>query len=126
MKLAILRWLLQIYVYVYGIRFYRSDLSDCDKGFRSLTIRSASDRDIKLTFCELKYTDQVMRFGKLYESSSYAYVVKMNVHKDYPESLTYFDNAKIVFRSQYLNLWSRELISEVLYRACIDYITKEK
>lgn len=126
MKQAISRWLLQIYVYIYGIRFYRSDINDYSGGFRSLTIRSNSDRNIKMTFYELKLVDQVMRFGNLFESPTIVYIVKMDIHEDYPESIRTFDNAKIIFRSHYLNLWSKELISEVLYRACVDYITYEK
>lgn len=122
MRKTIGRWLLWAYIYFHGIRFYQGQVEIDARSFRSLTLRSKGGKDLTLVFHEVEYVDYVVRFGYMFKTTTLAYIVRMNVDESYPESLREFHNAKLVFKNPHFRLWDKELISEFLHRACIDYV----
>lgn len=135
--------LFRIKLYLYGIRFYRRDVTPTTEKFREVSFHISADlseafgglaeigsdyrvtggRIIKFNFFKEEFVDIVMKRGRIYQESAVGFVVQAEFDEDMPASIRQFDKTCFYFNGR-VNDFGRndEHTAKLLLDVYMDFI----
>lgn len=117
--------LFKLYVYFYGVRFYKLDREVSTSEFRSAQFETVCGREIQFHFHKEEYDDFIYKRGKVRNKVFTGYIVRADLSDELPNTLTRFNNLKIVFNQRRLSLFQEKQVCDFLLLIFLEFLKKE-
>lgn len=117
-----LKVLVRMYLYIRGIRFYKTGDIPQSAVFLKTEIKTVEGRQIVFNFYKESFEDYVHRFGKCYKKVFSGVVVEAKMDESLPPNLYKFNNMRIFFKEIDGGLIGERAASAIVLNAFLDFI----
>lgn len=120
-----LRLLVRLYLYVRGIRFFRSLVIPTDAVWMRKEIRTVCGRQVDFNFYRQTYEDYIYRFGKCITKEFTGVLIEAKVGDDLPKILFKFNNLRLMFDDRHY-AWTEQIhANDIVLNIFLDFIISE-
>lgn len=120
-----LRFLVRIYLYLRGIRFFRSIMVPTDAVWMKKEIRTVCGRQVDFNFYQQTYEDYIYRFGKCYVKNFSGVVIEAKMGDGMPLMLFKFNNLRLMFDGRHY-AWTEQVhANDIVLNIFLDFIIRE-
>lgn len=118
-------WLIKLYLYFKGIRFYRTDREPTSASIQSVEFMTLNDLKVKFSLYREVYDDLYFSRNRIFSKKFTGLMIYMSVDKEVPKAITKFNNLKVVFPSDIIiNKFEKEVFRYLLNIFAL-YVKKE-
>lgn len=117
-----LKFLVRTYLYIRGIRFYKTGDIPRSAVFLKTEIKTVEGRQIVFNFYKESFEDYVHRFGKCYKKVFSGVVVEAKMDESLPPNLYKFNNMRIFFKEIDGGFIGERVASAIVLNAFLDFI----
>lgn len=119
------RFLLRLYLFYKGIRFYRTTNVPKSPEFKQTIFRTVAQHELQFYFYREISDDLIYRRGRIREEKFTGYVLQVKLDDNLPEIFRQFNNLKFFFKGRDFLFTDEKLICDCLLNIFVDFLKHE-
>lgn len=119
------RFLIRLWLYFIGVRFYRTLLIPNKAEVLKTTFELVDEQNIEFLFYRETFSDICYRKGKFKNKLYYSFIIQGKFPETLENSLIRFNGQFFFFKGSWLRWVNTEILADELLRVYLDYLREE-